>query len=70
MKTLGLIGGTSWHSTIEYNRLINEQVGAKIGRQVIPCLSFISINIEIMREQNLPTTELHVNMAVDFILGQ
>ena len=33
MKTLGLIGGTSWHSTIVYYRLINELVGAQIGTQ-------------------------------------
>ena len=31
MKTLGLIGGISWHSTIEYYRLINQQVGARLG---------------------------------------
>lgn len=52
MKTLGLIGGTSWHSTIEYYRMINEQVGATIGRQGNPPLIIHSINIEIMREQN------------------
>lgn len=52
MKTLGMIGGTSWHSTIEYYRLINELVGVKIGRQGNPPLILHSINIEIMREQN------------------
>jgi aspartate racemase len=26
MKIIGLIGGTSWHSTIDYYRIINEQV--------------------------------------------
>src|SRR4051812_2806242 len=31
MKTLGLIGGTTWLSTIEYYRLINEGVAAKTG---------------------------------------
>ena len=52
MKTLGLIGGTSWHSTIAYYRLINELVGAKIGSQANPPLIIHSINIELMREQN------------------
>jgi aspartate/glutamate racemase len=28
VKTLGLIGGTTWHSTIEYYRAINEGVHA------------------------------------------
>jgi aspartate racemase len=31
MKTLGLIGGTTWHSTVEYYRGINEQVAARLG---------------------------------------
>ncbi len=52
MKTLGLIGGTSWHSTIVYYRLINELVGEKIGSQANPPLIVHSINIELMREQN------------------
>lgn len=52
MKTLGMIGGTSWHSTIEYYRLINEGVGEKIGKQGNPPLIIHSINIELMREQN------------------
>lgn len=52
MKTLGLIGGTSWHSTIVYYRMINERVGAEIGTQANPPLILHSINIELMREQN------------------
>lgn len=52
MRTLGLIGGTSWHSTIEYYRMINEGVGKQIGAQANPELIIYSINIEIMREQN------------------
>lgn len=52
MKTLGLIGGTSWHSTIVYYRLINELVGKKIGTQGNPPMIIHSINIEVMREQN------------------
>ena len=52
MKTLGMIGGTSWHSTIEYYKLINKGVGKKIGSQGNPPLIIYSINIELMREQN------------------
>lgn len=33
MKTLGLIGGTGWVSTIEYYRLINEGINKKLGGQ-------------------------------------
>ena len=52
MRTLGLIGGTSWHSTQAYYRLINEGVGKHIGTRGNPELILYSINIEIMREQD------------------
>ena len=31
MKTIGLLGGMSWESSIEYERLINEGVRAALG---------------------------------------
>lgn len=31
MKTIGLIGGTTWLSTVDYYRLINEGVSKKLG---------------------------------------
>lgn len=31
MKTIGLIGGMSWESSLEYYRLINETVKQKLG---------------------------------------
>jgi aspartate racemase len=52
MKTLGMIGGTSWHSTIDYYRLINELTSEKIGKQANPTLILYSLNIAIMREGN------------------
>lgn len=52
MKTLGLIGGTSWYSTVEYYKLINELVAAELGSQANPELILYSINIEIMRSQD------------------
>ncbi len=52
MKTLGMIGGTSWHSTIEYYKLINELVGEEIGEDQNPPLILHSINIKLMREQD------------------
>jgi aspartate racemase len=39
MKTLGLVGGTSWVSTIDYYRLINEGVNRRLGgNQFAECL--------------------------------
>ena len=52
MKLLGMIGGTSWHSTVVYYRMINEQVGEHIGRQGNPSLLLYSLNIELMRSQD------------------
>ncbi len=31
MKTIGLLGGMSWESSIEYERMINEGVHARLG---------------------------------------
>ena len=31
MKTLGLLGGMSWQSSIEYERLINQEVNRRLG---------------------------------------
>jgi len=33
MKTIGLIGGISWESTLEYYRTINETVRARLGKE-------------------------------------
>jgi aspartate racemase len=33
MKTIGMLGGTSWHSTIEYYRIINQTVNDRLGGQ-------------------------------------
>lgn len=52
MKTIGLIGGTSWHSTIVYYQLINEWTGEIIGASKNPPMLIHSLNIELMRSQN------------------
>ena len=54
MKTLGLIGGTSWHSTVVYYKKINELVANKIGGWENPPMIIYSLNIKLMREQNIP----------------
>ncbi|QYA26962.1 amino acid racemase [Gramella sp. MT6] len=53
MKKLGLIGGTSWHSTLVYYRRINELVAEKIGGWENPPMIIYSLNIKLMREQNI-----------------
>lgn len=48
MKTIGLIGGMSWESSIEYYRIINQLVGEKLGgthsaKSVMYSLDFFEI---------------------------
>jgi aspartate racemase len=55
MKTIGLIGGMSWESSIEYYRIINETVRVKLGglhsaRNVMYSVDFA--DIETLQHQN------------------
>jgi aspartate racemase len=56
VKTLGLIGGTSWLSTVEYYRLINEGVNARLGGlnnalSIIQSLNMADV-VEIQRRED------------------
>lgn len=44
MQTLGLIGGTSWHSTIEYYRYINQYVNNHFGDNTNPPVIVFNLN--------------------------
>ena len=44
MKTLGLVGGTSWHSTIEYYRDINQAINDLYGNNTNPPLILYNLN--------------------------
>jgi aspartate racemase len=46
MKTLGLIGGTTWHSTVEYYRALNEQTNARVGGLTSAKLILYSVNFQ------------------------
>jgi aspartate racemase len=46
MKTLGLIGGTTWHSTIDYYRLINQKTAEMLGGLNSARLLLYSVNFE------------------------
>lgn len=54
MKTIGLIGGMSWESSVEYYRIINERVAERLGglhsaRCLLYSLDFAEIE-ELQRE--------------------
>jgi aspartate racemase len=46
MKTLGLIGGTSWVSTVDYYKIINEQINQRLGGLNAARLILYSLNYE------------------------
>jgi len=80
MKTIGLIGGMSWESSIEYYRIINETVRDKLGglhssKCVMYSLDFAEI--EALQHQNRweEATQLMIDAAqhvqnggADFVL--
>jgi aspartate racemase len=49
MKTLGLIGGTTWVSTIDYYRLINQKTNALLGGLNSAKILLYSVNFEEFR---------------------
>nr|WP_240519024.1 aspartate/glutamate racemase family protein [Leptolyngbya sp. BC1307] len=46
MKTIGLLGGMSWESTIEYYRLLNETVKAELGGLHSAKIVMVSVDFE------------------------
>lgn len=55
MKTIGLIGGTGWVSSVEYYRIINEEINKRLGgMEFAKCILF-SLNygeIDSLRKKN------------------
>lgn len=52
MKKLGLVGGTSWISTIEYYRFINEGVNKQLGGLNFAELIIYSVNFNEFQRNN------------------
>lgn len=46
MKTIGLIGGTTWGSTAEYYRIINQEIARALGGANSSKLVLVSLNFE------------------------
>ena len=49
-RTLGLIGGMSWHSTLTYYRIINEAVAAELGGHASARIVLHSLDFAEIRE--------------------
>lgn len=52
MKKIGLVGGTSWASTIDYYRIINEGVNERLGGLNFAECIIYSVNFEDFRRFN------------------
>jgi aspartate racemase len=53
MRTIGIIGGLSWPSTIDYYRVINEQVNQRLGGAEAGKIIVYSFNFGEIRELTL-----------------
>lgn len=55
MKTIGLIGGTAWYSTVDYYRYINKAVNDAYGNNTNPPLIIYNLDnhrIQVLQDQN------------------
>ena len=50
MQTIGLIGGMSWHSTVEYYRVLNELVAERLGGHASAKVTLQSLDFAEIRE--------------------
>ena len=68
MKTIGIIGGMSWESTIEYYRIINQLVNKKLAglhsaKMLIESYDFSEIEKEQAKENWEELTKILINSA-------
>lgn len=79
MRTLGLLGGMIWESTIIYYQQINHRVREQLGKLYSSkCIILGSTEIELLvssTDSNLPifdTTLIHTQAVADWVieLGQ
>ena len=69
MKTIGLIGGMSWESSIEYYRIINQKVREKLGgthsaKSVMVSVDFAEIEILQRERRWAEATRLLIDAAM------
>jgi aspartate racemase len=65
MKTIGLIGGTTWHSTIEYYKIINETVKEKLGKSHSAHCILYSIDFEDSVKKNKESWDVIAKSYID-----
>jgi aspartate racemase len=55
MKTIGIVGGITWHSTLDYYRLLNEEVNKRLGgyhaaKIILNSVDFAEVKVMTERE--------------------
>ena len=50
VRTIGLVGGMSWHSTLEYYRIINERIAERRGGHASARIVLESMDFSVIRE--------------------
>ena len=71
MKSFGLIGGTSWRSTVEYYSLINDTINKHFKNNTNPPIYISSLNQNQIHEYQRSDdwdaiTELYIEKSIDF----
>ena len=70
MKTIGLIGGVSWESTLEYYRIINQEINKRLGGyHSAKCLIYSVDFAEIEELQRLGKWEVIRDIITDAALN-
>lgn len=52
MKTIGLLGGMSWESTVEYYKILNEEINNRLGGHHSAKILLYSIDFEIIKNEH------------------
>jgi len=66
MKTIGLIGGMSWESSLEYYRIINETIKEKLGElHSVKCILYSFDFAEIEKLQHKGNWEKLTELMID-----
>lgn len=55
MKTAGIIGGTSWYSTVHFYQYINTYVGEKLG--ALNCAKMVLVNVNLQEIKYAPSDD-------------
>lgn len=58
MKTIGMIGGMSWESSLEYYRIVNERVASRLGG--VHSAKSLMISVDFAEVETLQIGRAHV----------